>query len=39
MYSGTLPYGHPWNVAIHDNADTLLGPKFVYIHLRVIETP
>lgn len=34
MYSGTLPYGHPWNVAIHDNVDTLLSPKFVYIHLR-----
>ena len=31
MYSGTPPSGHPWNAAIYDNVDTLLGPEY-YLH-------
>ena len=30
-YSGAPPYGYPWNMAIYDNADTLLGPEH-YLH-------
>ena len=41
MYSGTPPYGHPWNADIHGNADTACGPesKRILNHLWNKHTP
>ena len=36
--SGTLPYGHSWNVAIHGNVDTSLSPN-VLPYICINETP
>ena len=30
-FSGTPTYGHLWKAAIYDIADTLFGPKYIYM--------
>lgn len=37
-YSETLPYGHPWKVAIYNIADTSFGPKYIHVCLSTIKT-
>ena len=37
VYSGTLPYGHPWKAATYDYADISFGPECIYKCLCTIK--
>ena len=39
IYSGTLPYGHPWKPAIYDIVETSFASECIYVCLCTIKTP